>query len=132
MDSDKSKRKTSIEEFGKYIDYQNRLLIDEKAKDYSLVIENDENNLLSLDKIIYSNTSMISPVIISSVEVKENSSSKLKIKEYQSPFLSSKGIRKVSDSVFSTSCKSKNVKIENPFKSPIFKKRLEFNEDCAE
>ncbi len=132
MESENSKRKTSIEEFGKYIDYQNKLLIDEKAKEYSLVLGNDESNMITLDKFISLNGSTTSPITMFTHEVKDNSSSKLKIKEYRSPFLSNKGSRKVSDSVFSTSCKSKKVKVENPFKSPLFKKKLEFNEDSAE
>lgn len=109
----------TIEEFGKYIECQNSLLIEEKTRKYSLVTLDDESTGsctesmskligLSSDHADFSNRFDDTPNSVKSPTFRKKSSPLI--------FLSS------------GSSEKKKEKIVNPFRSKLFRQKLSFNE----
>jgi hypothetical protein len=127
----------SIEEYGSYIMLQNNLLIKEKMDNYQLITDDKNGDFSSEHFTSYTNslplsTTKISPIGVNSLYGSNNNSTS---KDYKSVFTSPqelklKSKRKIS-SLLSTSDKPNELKSiqENPFKSLIFKKKLNFYED---
>lgn len=111
----------TIEEFGKYIECQNSILIEEKVRKYSLVTFDDESSGsypgsiskligLSSDHAECANHFYDTPSSVKSPQ------SSLRKKSSPLVFLSS------------DSSEKKKEKIANPFRSKLFRQKLSFNE----
>jgi hypothetical protein len=111
-----SKAKMTIEEFGIMIQQQNNAFVEEKLNCYNLLsFSNKEDKSFSYNDILINN--------------EEN---------FKSPFFNSNDSTKIESgsitkSIFSSGSSTKKVrtkliKIDNPFKKDMFKKRLHFED----
>lgn len=124
-----------IEDYGKFIKQQDKLLVLEKTNNYCLISGNNYEKLsdllISESKSNHQSSILsISPIGVD--QIKETQSNSI-LKEYKSVFSSPQEFQseRKQSSFFSTSEKSAKLTklIINPFKSSAFKKKLNFNEE---
>lgn len=112
-----SKTKMTLEEFGKMIQQKNNALIEEKLNSYNLLSftnKDDETSFSFNDNIINNQDSFISPFL------KSNDSTKIESGKHAKSIFSSGSSSKI--------VKAKLIKVDNPFKKELFRKRLMFEE----
>lgn len=121
MNSGQNESKMTIEEFGKFIEAQNKILVAEKSRKYSLISdeESSEQSCFSLPqqclKVGDHQIDFIGP--------------QADQEEFRSP-LSFRMDKARNPLVFlsSGSSEKKKERIENPFRSQFFKQKLSFHE----
>lgn len=118
MNSGRFESKMTIEEFGKFIETQNKILVAEKSRKYSLISDEESSELscFSLPQQF--------------IRVDDNpNETQADHMEFRSP-LSFKLDKARNPQIFlsSGSSEKKKEKIENPFRSQFFKQKLSFHE----
>lgn len=110
--------KMSIVDFGKYIEHQNKLLVEEKSRKYSLIDEETETG----ESQCFSVQSKLSAESVFQLLRSDDLD-----KKFMSPlhFKPKSPTPRLSASLGGSS--ERKVKIENPFRSQIFRSRLSFD-----